>query len=294
MRVAVSGASGFVARHLIPLLLSDGHEVRGLARHAVEDTGAGGTAAGFTFFPGDVRRREDAATLCDGCAALIHLAASFDPKDNIADINGRGTRTLVEAVRAAGVGKIVHLGCLGAEAASRSAFYRSKWRAEQLVRASEVPYTILLPSLVVGNGDGVVRPLAHLIRALPAIPLPGNRDARLQPIDVGDLCRCIVAALEGDRFNEAMLSIGGPMYLTLSELAELVAAEVGRNIPRVLVPHMLATAARRCLPASARALFAEARRAQFAHGVVASPGTVRRTFGFEPANIALRISRYLA
>ena len=141
MKVAVTGASGFVGRHLIPVLLAGGHEVRGLARRAVDQTGAGGTPPGFTFAPGDVRLQADVAALVEGCEAVIHLAASFDPLDNFADINERGTRTVVDAAAAAGVGRIVFLSCLGAEAASRSPFYRSKWRAERIVRAAGIPYT---------------------------------------------------------------------------------------------------------------------------------------------------------
>src|SRR5947209_530587 len=285
MRVAVTGASGFVARHLVPILLADGHEVRGLARHSPEHTDPAGTAPGFDFKPGDVRLRADVDRLLDSCQAVIHLAASFDPEDSVADINERGARTLIDAARDAGLERIVFLSCLGAEAASLSAFYRSKWRAEQMLRASEVPYVILQPSFVAGNGDGVVRPLARLLSALPVLPLPGDGCARMQPIDVADLCRCILAALTEIKYLEQTVPLGGPLYLTLAELPSLIGAVLGRYVPRVSLTGPLADVALRLLPAPARRLFTEPRRAQFEHGVVVSPGMVQCTFGFEPHNV---------
>jgi NADH dehydrogenase len=294
MRVAVTGASGFVARHLIPLLLEQGHEVRGLARHSPEHTGSQGTASGFTFIPGDVRLRADVGGLLEGCDRVVHMAASFSPEDKGADISERGTRTIVDAARAAGVKKLVFLSCLGAEAASPSVFFRSKWRAGQMVRAAEIPYSILLPALIVGNGDGVTRPLADLIRSLPVLPALANGSPRQQPIDVGDLCQCILAALDEDQHVNEMVSIGGPTFLTMRELVALIAAELGRDVPPVQLPAGLAGVAPRLLMGPARELFSGPRRALFEHGVVTSPGIVQRMFGFEPVNIASRIGAYLA
>jgi uncharacterized protein YbjT (DUF2867 family) len=163
-----------------------------------------------------------------------------------------------------------------------------------MVRASGISHTILLPSLILGNGDGVSRPLADLVRTLPVLPLPDTHGARLQPIDVADLCRCVAAALPADQHVDEMVSVGGPMFLTLDELAALIASEVGRDVPRLRLPDLCALTGLRFIPPAARGLFIGPRRAQLSQGVVASPGIVRRTFDFEPANVALGIARYLA
>ncbi|MGI8968128.1 MAG: NAD-dependent epimerase/dehydratase family protein [Chloroflexota bacterium] len=292
--IAVTGASGFVARHLIPQLLSEGHEVRGIARHTPDHTGSAGTIAGFQFIPGDVRQPDPVRQTLDGCEQVVHLAASFTPSDDGAAINVEGTRQVLAVSKAAGVQRFIFVSCLGADAAAHSPFYASKWRAEQLVRSAGLPFCILRPSLIVGNGDGVLRPLAAALRGLPALPVAGAGQTRVQPIDVGDVCRCVISALCEETSRDDSVSLGGPLFLTFRELADLVAGELNVVRRKLLLPRPLMAAVAGALPAAARPLYSPARLAQFEQGVVASPGIVNREFGFEPANVIPGLASYLA
>lgn len=289
-RIAVTGASGFIGRHLTQLLIDEGHEVRGLARSAPRSGPAG---LGIEFVAGDVRNRDRVSEACEGCEYIVHLAASFSPDDDIADIVERGTETVLSAAKESGAKRLVLLSCLGADAASESTFHASKWRAEMLIRGSGVPYTIIRSSLVVGRDDGVLRPLAGLISSLPVIPVPGNGQVRTQPIDVSDLCRCIASALTDEALTDESVSVGGPMFLTFRQLIDLVSAELGANKRKLLVPYGVLPTFIRYLPPGAQPLFSPARLAQFREGVVASPGIVQRTFDFEPANILPGIASYI-
>ena len=125
-RIAVTGASGFLGRHLVPALLEAGHTVRGLARHPAPHGGWAGTASGFDFRCGDVRSAAAVSELVDGCEWVIHLAASFNPEDAIADISVRGTENVVSAAKSSGVQRLVFLSCLGADAASPSTILRGE------------------------------------------------------------------------------------------------------------------------------------------------------------------------
>lgn len=293
-QIAVTGVSGFVGRHLVPLLLREGQRVRGLARSSPEGTGAAGTIEGFEFIPGDVRDASAVSHLLTGCEAVVHLAASFDRADDGAAINEEGTRTLVAAAKAAGITRLVFLSCQGADAAAPTAFQRSKWKAEVLIRGAGIPYTILRSSLIVGNGDGVVRPLADLILSWPAIPLPGDGQQRQQPIDVDDLCRCLVAALAGDALQDQTVAVGGPTFVTVGQLVDLISGELNVLKPKVHIPYRANSLVARALPVPARFLFLEPRLSQLQHGVVASPGIVERTFDFKPADVIQSLARYLA
>ncbi|MBV9280729.1 MAG: NAD(P)H-binding protein [Chloroflexi bacterium] len=288
--VAVTGASGFVGRNLVSRLRADGHSVRCLLRFSSD---ASPLPSGIHLTRGDVRDLESVRAAIAGSEYVIHLAGGFSPLDDADSVIVGGTSNLVSAAHDAGARHVIHMSCLGADAAAPSAFYRGKWRAEMLVRASGLPFTILRPSLVVGRGDGFLQPLAQLVRALPAVPVPGRGQARLQPIDVEDLCRCVLAAMSGGAPADETVSVGGPVFLTYRQLTDLVAHELRVSKPKLLVPPAMAPQLGRLLRRPAGTLFLEPRLAQLLHGVVASPGIVSRTFGFEPRSVVPRIGWYL-
>jgi NADH dehydrogenase len=292
-RIGVTGASGFLARHLIPVLLAEGHELRGMARSEPQPA-SGPTVTGFEFRRGDVRNETLLQWLFDGSSVAIHLAASFAPSPDAGDIITTGTEAVIGAAKAAGVERLIVLSCLGAQASARSPLYAAKWEADQLVRASGLPYTILRSSLILGNGDGITRPLACLMRSSPIVPVPGSGTARLQPVDVGDLSRCIAVIVSRGIAENEEVSVGGPMFLTYRQLVDLIAGELGLQRRKLLVPYRSVPAVSRLVPASARGIFYPARVEQLNTGIVASPGIVHRIFGFEPSNIVPGIPAYLA
>jgi nucleoside-diphosphate-sugar epimerase len=290
-RIAVTGASGLVGRHVIPMLLEEGHEVCGLAR-SPQRREPGGTVEGFDFVEGDVRDAARVRSLVEGCELVIHLASSVRAEDDIPGIITHGARNVLDAARAVGVKRLVYMSCLGTDAASTSPFYRAKWEAETLLKGSGVPYTILRPSMILGRG--MLRPLAHLIRLWPVVPVPGRGDARLQPVDVGDAARCVTLALGNERLENETFSVGGPMYVTIRQMLDLIAGELGVSKPKALVPLRMLPSIAAAIPGPARAFYTFPRVDQLGQGVVASPGIIDRTFGFQPSSILPGIAGYIA
>jgi nucleoside-diphosphate-sugar epimerase len=286
-RIAVTGASGFVGRHVVPSLLAEGHEVRALDRRPF-------SGESVASVQGDVRNLEQVRTALETCELVVHLAPGFSAGDDAKESVTAGTQNVVTAARESSVQRIVFLSCLGADAASASPFYAALWRAEQLVRGSEVPFSILRPSLVLGRRDGVLQPLSALIRSLPVVPIVGRGENRLQPIDVDDLARCVLIALSSDGLQNETVSIGGPMFVTPRQLVDLVAGRLGLAKPKILIPAAGLVTLLTVLPASTRDLFSPPRIDQFRQAVVASPGIVERTFGFEPRSIVPKLAEYLA
>lgn len=287
-RIAVTGAAGFVGSRLVTALVSDGQEVRGLIRPGSLSP----TDPGAEVIRGDVRRRETARDLVRECEAIVHLAVSFSPLDDVAEIIVEGTRTILAAAREAGVQRLVFLSCLGAEAAAHSPYLTAKWEAEQLVRGSELPAVILRPSVILGRGDGVTKPLMDIIRSLPVIPIPGTGEHRSQPIDVDDVVRCVQIAVESEDLLGEMISIGGPMFITFRQLTDLLSGQLHEAKPKLLVPDACLPIVTRFLPAGSRELFAPARLAILRQGIVASPGIVPRMFGFEPRSVVPALASY--
>jgi uncharacterized protein YbjT (DUF2867 family) len=287
-RIFVTGATGFVGSHLVRTLLEEGHGVSALVR-PVAATAA--LPRQVRVSRGDVLDQASVSRALAEVEVVVHLASGYG--DDASEIIVRGSENVGRAAVEAGVERLVFLSCLPANAASPSAFFRAKWLAEQSVRALGVPYVILRPSLVLGRGDSVTRPLADLTHALPVIPIPGSGRQRHQPIDVEDLCRCIAQAVSSPRVLNSEIAVGGPMFVTFRQLVDLIQGAVGTARPKVLVPLTLARRAAGLLPASTRELYSDARLAVLEETSAASPGIVEREFGFTPGSVVERLGSYL-
>jgi NADH dehydrogenase len=288
-RIAVTGASGFIGRHLVPQLVSAGHEVSALIHDRPPRFGA--TEVAVTR--GDVRSAEALRAVVDGCSALVHLAPGLAQTPDLEDVIVAGTDAVVRAATDAGVERAVVVSCLGAQAASRFPFYAAKWKAEQLVRGSGLPYVILRPSLVLGPGDGFTAPLATHVRSFPLVFMPGQGTHRQQPIDVDDMVRCILLSLERDDILNLEISVGGPMFLTPRQLVDLLSGILGLRKPKVPIPARWLTAAGRAAPGRMGPL-SPARIAQLETESTSSPGIVGSIFGFDPQSVVPRLGSYLA
>jgi NADH dehydrogenase len=84
----------------------------------------------------------------------------------------------------------------------------SKWQGEQEVRAGGIPFTILRPSIMFGDGDELFVTLAGLVRAFPIVPIAGPGTNKLQPIAVRDVVRCIMQCLRDGRRRGQVYEIG--------------------------------------------------------------------------------------
>jgi NADH dehydrogenase len=170
--------------------------------------------------------------------AVLHLVAI--PRDHrggadLRLVNTEGTRMVVEAMRAAGVRRLVHMGAMGVEDDPALHYASSKAKAEALVAASDLDWTILKPSLQFGPGDGFFNIIADLVRLSPGIvPVPGRGTARFQPIHSGDVARVVVAALDDPTTIGSTFELGGPRYWTYREITDEVLQALGKR--RLIAP----------------------------------------------------------
>lgn len=247
--VLVTGASGFVGSHIIPALLERGHRVRALVRN---DRGRGEVLRRLPeqrqgqveFAFGDVTEPEKLADAMPGTDAVVHLVAiarDFTGGRDLERINLGGTVTVIEAMKMAGVRRLIYLGNMGIANDPTLKFASSKARAEAAVMQSGLDWTILKPSTMFGERDGFFNIIADLARRLPLIrfnpgivPVPGLGRARFQPVWVGDVARVAALCLERPDTVGRSFELGGPRYWTYREIV----AEVlrGMGVRRLIVP----------------------------------------------------------
>ena len=233
--VLVTGAAGFVGAHVCRQLTERGARVRALVRSPVK------AAERLAPMPlelhvGDVRDVTVLQRTMQGCDAVVHLAAIAIERrgQTYEDVNRGGTERVLDAMRAAGVRRLIHMSQNGAASSLPYRFLRSKGFAEDAVRASGTDWTVLRPSVIFGPEDEFANVLARLVRLSPFVyPVPGGGTARFQPIAVDDVAGAVAAALaERDTIRQAY-ALGGPAQLTLRQMVERIL--VAMDTKRLLV-----------------------------------------------------------
>ena len=231
--VLVTGASGFVGRHVVAALRAAGIPVRAMVRDPARAQGLGAHEMAVA----DVTDPRSVAEAARGCRAVIHLVAIRRPwrERTFQRITVDGTRHVLEAARQAGAERFVYVSALGAGDPPRTQYMRAKHEAERLVREGGLPWVILRPSFIVGPG-GLVAEYGRLLQRAPVIPLPGPSDYPVQPIAVEDVALACLRALTREEAVGRALDLPGPERLPFRRFILRIAEAMGVRKPVVAVP----------------------------------------------------------
>ncbi|MFB6222013.1 MAG: complex I NDUFA9 subunit family protein [Halolamina sp.] len=241
MQVLVAGGAGFIGRRLSAELADRGHEVTAMSRNPPDDS----LPEGVTHATGDVTAYDSIAPTVEGHDAVVNLVALsplFRPsggEQRHFDVHLQGTENLVEAAEEGGVERFLQQSALGADPDGKTHYIRAKGQAEQVVRESDLDWTITRPSVVFGEGGEFVK-FTKLLAPPYMTPLPGGGKTRFQPIHVGDLVPILADAVEDEEHIGETYDIGGPEKLTMAQVAKLGHRADGRSVNVVPVPMALA------------------------------------------------------
>ncbi|MEL6270936.1 MAG: NAD(P)H-binding protein [Chloroflexota bacterium] len=238
--ILITGATGFIGRHLVRRLLRHDYRVRCLIpeyklrdfKWNVEEDGPAPEVVVGTLLDEEVIYR--AVT---GIHTVIHLESAqwWGNERDLERVDLTGTRKLVEAARSARVGRIVVLSHLGATTAAAYPLMRVKGAVEDVVRSSGLAFTILRSGVVFGEEDSFCNHIAMLLFSNPFIFLmPGRGEVVLHPIYIGDLITLLEQTLENMDTVDQVIEVGGPEYITLIDLIRTVMRVSGRY--RMIIP----------------------------------------------------------
>lgn len=188
MTLAVTGATGFVGQALLDRVTGD---VRALARREQP------ARAGVEWVRGDLADQAALARLVTGAEAVIHVAGVVSAPDAAGFEAGNvtGTLNVIEAAKAAGVPRLIHVSSLAAREPELSAYGASKARAEKLVMASGLDWTIVRPPGIYGPRDTEIFEMFRMAR-WGLMPMP-PREGRASYLHVDDLARLLLALAPG-------------------------------------------------------------------------------------------------
>jgi uncharacterized protein YbjT (DUF2867 family) len=243
MKVLVTGSTGYVGHYVVKALLEAGHSVVSVSRDAAKSKAASGAKleifGNVEYRMGDVSNGNGLKEAMNGVEAVVHLVGIIAEKglQTFARVHVDGTRNVLEAAKAAGIKRYVHMSALGASANAISGYSSSKFQAEELVRASNLDWTIFRPSLVFGVGDDFFgHVLKNLVSQAPIVPQIGDGMFLFRPIWVGDVAQCFVQALAKADTIGKIFDLVGPKEFTFKELSALMQSVLGIKKPVVAVP----------------------------------------------------------
>ena len=253
MVVLLTGASGFIGRHLAEALVAAGHQVVCAARDPAK-----GRNARFRTVQADFTRDVNAAdwqARLAGIDAVINAVGIIreQGKQTFDVIHERAPCALFAACAQSGVRLVVQISALGADEQARSRYHLSKKRADDFLAALPVHSVIVQPSLVFGAG-GTSAALFTTLASLPLIGLPGGGGQQIQPVHVDDVVAGVIALLQDPPASGTRVPLVGPEAMTLrgflSDLRQAMGLGKARILPVPLPLARAAAAAAQALPGS--------------------------------------------
>lgn len=192
MTIALTGATGFVGQAVLDAVAQRAIPAKALARRPQPDD-----RIGIDWVRGDLGDRAALENLVDGVDAVIHIAGLTNTPDpaEFEIANVAGTLELVEAAVAARVPRFVFVSSLSAREPQLSAYGASKARAEKLVAASGLDWTIVRPPAVYGPRD---KDMFELFRSAKWGVVPVPPPGRSSMIHVADLAELLLALVPSD------------------------------------------------------------------------------------------------
>ncbi|MHB8060468.1 MAG: SDR family oxidoreductase, partial [Gaiellaceae bacterium] len=194
--ILVTGASGFIGRHLVASLRSLDRPTRCLVRSQARSRQL--EQQGCTLALGEMADPASLRAACEGADTVVHLVAIIrGGASDYQRVMTDGTQALIAAASAARVRRFILVSALGVteETAGLTPYYRAKWNEEQALETADMEHVIFRPSFVFGRCGGVLPTFIRLVRYSPLTPVLGPGTQRIQPIAVQDVAAHLIKAI---------------------------------------------------------------------------------------------------
>jgi UDP-glucose 4-epimerase len=251
-RVLVTGADGFVGRLLVPYLVAQGYSVVAASRAVTAFDNPDVRAVPLE----DLSQLFDWQPLLDQCDAVVHLAGiahKYAVDDFYDRVNHRATSALAQAISRGAAKHLVFISSIAAQSGSyadhdlteddvptpNNAYGRSKFAAEQAIRAAGISFTILRPVVIYGEGEKGNFATVHRISRLP-IPLPfGALSAQRSVLSIENFNSAVATALSNPRARGETFIVSDPAPVTVADLITRYRGSQGRRPWLLPVPQGL-------------------------------------------------------
>lgn len=237
----ITGATGYIGRHLVKRLVEQGERPRCLVRNK---------QSAANVLPLDKIELVEGSTLdlealkeaVQGIDTIVHAAfLTADRKQKAGsryeETNVGGTMNLIAAARAAGVTRVIEISGLGTRPDKAGSYMQGRYLAEKLLMESGLGWTIIRPSVLFGADAPFIKGLVDLIKGSPVVPLLGGGKISFQPIYVEDVVSVILKVMrEPEKARGKIYTIGGPEYYTFTQIVDLLLKATGKQRLKLPAP----------------------------------------------------------
>jgi len=217
--VTIIGGSGFVGRYIARRMAKEGWRVRVATRRPNEALFVKPYGAVGQVEPVFCNLRDDGSVRAalTGADAVVNCVGSFDfrGKNNVGAVQAEGAGRVARIASELGLGTLVHVSAIGADARANSNYLRTKGEGEAAILAAFPAAVILRPSVIFGTEDGFFNRFASMARMAPVLPVVGGK-TEFQPVYVDDVAQAAVKGVLGQAFG--IYELGGPDRDTFSGL----------------------------------------------------------------------------
>jgi uncharacterized protein YbjT (DUF2867 family) len=236
--VTIFGGSGFVGRYIARRMAKEGWRVRVAVRRPNEALFVKPYGVPGQVEPMACNIRDDASVraVIRGADAVVNCVGILNRsgKNTFDAVQAEGAGRIARSAAAEGVGRLVHVSAIGADAGSDSDYARSKGKGEAAVLAAFPTAVILRPSIIFGTEDGFFNRFAAMSRMGPILPVVGAA-TKFQPVHVDDVAQAAVKAVLGQA-EPGIYELGGPEVDTFRGLMRRMLHLVKRRRAVVNVP----------------------------------------------------------
>jgi len=228
LRIAVTGANGFVAKHTRNLLNQKGVKLYGISRKNFSNYKSESKIISPSTSINDISRK------LKNCDALVHLIGTGRQTidSTYKSVNLDLTKKIIAICKKSKIKKIVYISGLGVSNNSISSYFISKYKAEQEIINSGLDYTILRASYIIGKNDPLTINLSNQIQT-GKIEIPGKGNYHLQPIFINDVAEIIYYSIISKKFSNKIIELVGPEKVTFNEFVKLFKGKRNTKIKHV-------------------------------------------------------------
>jgi uncharacterized protein YbjT (DUF2867 family) len=286
--ILITGATGYIGRHLVARLVTQGERPRCLVRD-INRAKRLLPADKVELVQGTTTSPDSLGTAVQGVDTIVHAAfLTADRKQSTGNeyekTNVQGTANLIKVAKKAGVKRIIEIGGLGTKPDKPGSYMQGRYLAEKMLKESGLDWTIIQPSVLFGKNAPFIKGLVDLIRTSPVVPLIGGGKTMFQPIYVEDVVTVLIKVLQDPAgTTNRTYTIGGPAYYSFTQIIDVLLKTMHKQRIKVPAPTPLvgvgAAVMEAVLP---KPPLTKAAMTLFSFDNITDLKSVQRDFGFTP------------
>ncbi|MFC0077881.1 SDR family oxidoreductase [Flavobacterium procerum] len=217
MKILLTGATGYVGKRLLPLLLEQGYEVICCVRDKNRFYFPEKTSANLQLIEVDFLESQSLENIPNDIDAAYYLIHSMSGADNYDELEGISAQNFKEKINKTNARQIIYLSGIVNDK-SLSKHLSSRKAVEEILKTGKTPTTTLRAGIIVGSGSASFEIIRDLVHKLPVMITPKWLNTKCQPIAIADVLEFLIKSLLNTKTYNCSFDIGGPDILTYKEM----------------------------------------------------------------------------